>query len=127
MVAAPDGTRWVVEARLGELGVGFLVVRSLTGAEMHRELLDDAVDPGARVDDVASAIAAGTWRAASPGPATPRRRWSPAAGFAVWLLLLTPVALLAWVVWLAGGVGGAWPALATVAWAGAGVVLATRR
>ena len=131
MVAAPDGTRWVVEARSGELGVGFLVVRTLTGAEVFRELLDESVDVPARVDDVARSIEAGTWRAASVTASRPRpgaaTRWSPAAGFALWLLLLTPLALLAWVAWLADGVGGAWPTVATVGWAGAGLALASRR
>ena len=130
MVAAPDGTRWVIEARAGELGVGFLVVRTLAGAEVFRELLDDTVDASARVDEVARSIEAGTWRAASVTSLRPRpdaaARWSPAAGFALWLLLLTPLALLAWVAWLAGGVGAAWPTLATIGWAAAGVALARR-
>lgn len=130
MVAAPDGKRWVVEARRPRVdtgvGVTMLVVRTLADADavVWREMLPPEADPVVRVMKVATTIRNGGW----PGPTNQRPRptsyWSPAVLVLLWLVLVTPLALLAWLRWVDGHTSAVVPVLMTVAWVATGALVA---
>jgi hypothetical protein len=129
MVVAPDGKRWVVEARRPRVegaGVTMLVVRTLADADavVWREMLPPEADPVVRVMKLATTIRDGGW----PGTATARRRppsySSPSMLVLVWLVVVTPLALLAWLRWVDGHTSAAIPVVMTVVWAAAGAVVA---
>lgn len=130
MVAAPDGRRWVVEARRPRVeggGVTLLVVRTLADADavVWREVLPPEADPVVHVMKVATTIRSGGWPggAASTRP-RPSAYWSPSTLVLLWLVLVTPLALLAWLRWLDGSASAVAPVLATVTWAATGALVA---
>lgn len=129
MVAAPDGRRWVVEARRPRaragVGVTMLVVRTLADADavVWREVLPPEADPVVHVAMVATTIRGGGWpgEAERPRPAT---YWSPSVLALLWLVLVTPLALLAWLRWVSGDASALAPLLLTVVWAATGALVA---
>jgi hypothetical protein len=130
MVAAPDGRRWVVEARRPRTGTGvdvtMLVVRTLADedAVVWREVLPPEADPVVHVAMVARTIRGGGWPGQSSERRPPSTHWSPAVLVLLWLVLVTPLALLAWLRWARGDVSGFVPVLLTVVWAATGAVVA---
>jgi hypothetical protein len=129
MVAAPDGKRWVVEARRPRVegaGVTMLVVRTLADADavVWREVLPPEADPVVHVMKVVTTIRNGGW----PGTATARPRRpsysSPSVLVLLWLVLVTPLALLAWLRWVGGHTSAAVPVVMTVVWAATGALVA---
>jgi hypothetical protein len=128
MVAAPDGKRWVVEARRPRVegaGVTMLVVRTLADADavVWREMLPPEADPVVHVMKVVTTIRNGGW----PGTAAARQRRpsyaSPSVLVLLWLVLVTPLALLAWLRWASHDVSAAAPVLFTVAWVATGAAV----
>ena len=133
MASAPDGRRWVVEARrprTGAAAVTMLVVRTLadTDAVVWRQVLPPEADPVDHVATVAATIRSGGWPGGGTRP-RPSTYWSPTLLVVLWLVLVTPLALLAWLRWLTADASGAIAAVLTVVWAasGAGVALAYTR
>jgi hypothetical protein len=129
MVAAPDGKRWVVEARRPRVegaGVTMLVVRTLadTDAVVWREMLPPEADPVVNVMKVATTIRNGGW----PGTATARRARpsyrSPSVLALLWLVVITPLALLGWLRWVDGHASAAVPVVMTAVWAATGALVA---
>lgn len=128
MVAAPDGRRWVVEARrprTGATAVTMLVVRTMadTDAVVWRQVLPPEADPLAHVATVAATIRSGGWPGAEPRPAA-ATYWSPTLMVLLWLVLVTPLALLAWLRWLSGDASGVAPVVLTIVWAATGAAVA---
>lgn len=129
MAAAPDGRRWIVEARRprsgGDVGVTMLVVRTMADAEavVWRDVLPPEADPAVHVATVAANIRAGRWPGADERP-RPMSYWSPTLLVLAWLVLVTPLALLAWLRWLSGDASGVAPFVMTVAWGALGALVA---
>jgi hypothetical protein len=128
MAAAPDGRRWVVEARrprTGAAGVTMLVVRTMADqdAVVWRDVLPPEADPVAHVATVAATIRSGGWPGDVPRPA-PATYWSPTVMVLLWLVLVTPLALLAWLRWLSGDASGVAPLVLTVVWGATGATVA---
>jgi hypothetical protein len=124
MVAAPDGKRWVVEARRPRTGAGvtMLVVRTLADAVVWRQVLPPEADPAVHVATVASTIRSGGWPGADDRPA-PSSYWSPTVLVLLWMVVVTPLALLAWLRWLSGDASAAAPLVFTVVWAATGALV----
>jgi hypothetical protein len=129
MVAAPDGKRWVVEARRPRVegaGVTMLVVRTLADADavVWREMLPPEADPVVHVMKVVTTIRNGGW----PGTAAARQRRpsyaSPSVLVLLWLVLVTPLALLAWLRWAGGHASAAMPVVMTAVWGATGALVA---
>lgn len=128
MVAAPDGRRWVVEARrprAGAAGVTMLVVRTVADqdAVVWRDVLPPEADPVAHVATVAATIRSGGWPGDAPR-SSPATYWSPTIVVLLWLVLVTPLTLLAWLRWLSGDASGVAPLVLTVVWGAAGAAVA---
>ena len=131
MVAAPDGRRWVVEARRPRVeggGVTMLVVRTLADADavVWREVLPPEADPVVHVMKVATTIRNGGWPGERVGDDRVRAAtyWSPSLLVILWLVLVTPLALLAWLRWVDGHASALAPVLLTVVWAATGALVA---
>ncbi|HET7655105.1 MAG TPA: hypothetical protein VFK42_18885 [Acidimicrobiales bacterium] len=131
MVAAPDGKRWVVEARRPRVegaGVTMLVVRTLADADavVWREMLPPEADPVVHVMQVATTIRNGGWPGTRADGERVRARsyWSPSVLALLWLVLVTPLALLGWLRWVDGHASAAVPVVLTVVWATAGALVA---
>ena len=129
MAAAPDGRRWVVEARrprAGAAGVTMLVVRTMadTDAVVWRDVLPPEADPAAHVSRVAASIRAGGWPGGLDERPRPSTYWSPTILVLLWLVLFTPLALLAWLWWLGGDASSVAPTVMTVVWGATGALVA---